>query len=120
MYAAHNPDNSIVKVFGYVSTGTNTLSRVAIPGLYNVSGQQQYGVRTNIHFGINKACLFEFVGLYSQSVNGNNLNGFIGDSSSIGIGADGYVYFGLAGTNSPIAGNTCKWIFLNIPLLIGD
>ena len=114
----HNSNNSIVKVYGSISTGTNVLSRVLIPGCFNDSGQQMYGVKTNIHIDVSKAYIFGYIGLYSRSIRADNVVGFFSDSASLAIGTDGYMYIAPNNTASSISGDTNRWLFLNIPLLL--
>ena len=114
----HNSNNSIVKIYGSISTGTNVLSRVLIPGCFNDSGKQMYGVKTNIHIDVSKAYIFGYIGLYSRSINGDNTVGFFSDSASLAIGTDGYMYITPSTGGSSISGDTNRWLFLNIPLLL--
>ena len=114
----HNSSNSIVKVFGIIGTGTNALQRTQVPGLFDASGRQMFGVKTKIHFDVDSACMFEYVGVYSNSTSGSNVNGFFNDSASIGIGADGFVYIAPSSDSSSIPGNSNEWVFFNIPLIL--
>lgn len=114
----HNSNNSIVKIYGSISTGTNVLSRVLIPGFFNDYGQQMYGAKTNIHIDVSKAYSFGYIGLYSRSISGDNKVGFFSDSASLAIGTDGYMYIAPSNSTSSISGDTNRWLFLNIPLLL--
>lgn len=119
MVAERNGSNSIVKVSGIIGTGTNALQRSQVPGLFDASGKQIYGVKTKIHFDVDNAYMFEYVGVYSSSTNGSNVNGFFNDSASIGIGTDGFVYIAPSSGSSSIPGNSNEWVFFNIPLILG-
>lgn len=114
----HNSNNSIVKIYGSITTGTNVLSRVLIPGCFSDSGQQMYGAKTNIHIDVSKAYIFGYIGLYSRSINGDNKVGFLSDSTGLAIGTDGYMYISPSNNTSSISGDTNRWLLLNIPLLL--
>lgn len=118
LFAQHNKDNSIIKLYGNFGIGTNVCSVSAIPGLL-IDGNQAYGIKSGIRFDVNTPSYFRYIGLYSESVSGSNKNNFYHDSASIGIGSDGYVYFSPKTIQANIGGNTNRWTLLNIPLFVG-
>lgn len=117
-----NYNNSIIKFWGNINLGTHTYNKTLVPGLVSETSAQLYGIKLNINISnwAGKAHLFQWFGIYSQSVNGGNTNNYYSDGAKLGIGTDGYFYLNPVESSTSFISNTSRYSFLQCPLFIGS